>query len=158
MALAKYKFKCGEGLYTNMDAIRKDEDVDNLHSIYVDQWDWEKIISNDQRNFETLKNQVQDIFNSIKNLEKQIYETYPNATNKLPDKIHFITTQELLDKYPDLEPKQRENEICKELGCVFLSQIGKKLSNNQIHDGRAPDYDDWELNGDILFWYTCRIW
>lgn len=153
MALAKYGFNPGDGLYTNMDAIRKDEDVDNLHSIYVDQWDWEKVITEKERNFNFLKSEVEHIFKVIKHLEHDIWYKFPNASNKLPEKIHFVSSQDLLDKYPKLTSKERENKICKELGCVFLSQIGKKLSNGQAHDGRAPDYDDWDLNGDILFWY-----
>lgn len=153
LALHKYNFSTGQGLYTNMDAIRKDEDVDNLHSIYVDQWDWEKIISPEQRTFDTLKYEVEHIFKVIKHLEHDVWYKYPQAVYKLPEKIHFVSTQELLDKYPNLSAKERENAICKELGCVFLSQIGKNLSNGEPHDMRAPDYDDWDLNGDILFWY-----
>ena len=147
MALAKYNFKNGEGLYTNMNAIRKDEELDNLHSAYVDQWDWEKVINYEDRNFDTLKAEVDHIFKVIKHLEHDTWYKFPNAVNKLPDKIHYITTKELEEKYPDLTPKERENAICKELGCVFLMQIGR------LHDHRAPDYDDWDLNGDILFWY-----
>lgn len=153
MALKKYGFNPGEGLYTNMDAIRKDEDVDNLHSIYVDQWDWEKVILENQRNFETLKCEVDHIFKVIKHLEHDIWYKFQNAVNSLPDEIFYITSEELLQAYPDLSPKERENEICKDKGCVFLLQIGKTLSNGQVHDNRAPDYDDWDLNGDILFWY-----
>lgn len=153
MALAKYNFKHGEGLYTNMNAIRKDEDLDNLHSAYVDQWDWEKVLSKEERSFATLKKEVDHIFKVIKHLEHDTWYKYPQAVNKLPEKIHYVSSQELLDKYPDLSPKERENKICKELGCVFLTQIGKLLSNGQVHDLRAPDYDDWDLNGDILFWY-----
>lgn len=153
MALKKYNFKEGEGLYTNMDAIRKDEDVDNLHSIYVDQWDWERSIRQTERNFDTLKYEVDHIFKVIKHLEHDIWYKFPDAVNKLPNKIHYVTTQELLDKYPNMNAKERENAIVKELGCVFLMQIGKTLSNGEVHDMRAPDYDDWELNGDILFWY-----
>ena len=153
MALKKYGFKNHEGLYTNMNAIRKDEELDNIHSCYVDQWDWEKIINKDERNVETLKRHVENIFKVIKHMEHEVWYKYPQAVNHLPDKIHFITTQELLDKYPDLNAKERENAITKELGCVFIMKIVTTLSNGEKHDGRAPDYDDWELNGDILFWY-----
>lgn len=153
MALKKYGFKLHEGLYTNMNAIRKDEELDNLHSAYVDQWDWEKIISKNERTQKTLEEHVRTIFKVIKHMEHEVWYKYPQAVNHLPDDIHFITTQELLDLYPDLNPKERENEITKKYGCVFIMQIGDKLSNGQKHDGRAPDYDDWSLNGDILFWY-----
>lgn len=153
MALKKYGFKLHEGLYTNMNAIRKDEELDNLHSTYVDQWDWEKIISKNERTQKTLEEHVRTIFKVIKHMEHEVWYKYPQAVNHLPDDIHFITTQELLDLYPDLNPKERENEITKKYGCVFIMQIGDKLSNGQKHDGRAPDYDDWSLNGDILFWY-----
>lgn len=153
MALKKYHFDLHEGLYTNMNAIRKDEEVDNLHSIYVDQWDWEKIISKKERTRETLEEHVRTIFKVIKHMEHEVWYKYPEAVNHLPDDIHFITTQELLDLFPDLNAKERENEITKKYGCVFVMQIGDKLSNGQKHDGRAPDYDDWKLNGDILFWY-----
>lgn len=152
-ALKHYDFSMHEGLYTNMNAIRKDEQLDNLHSAYVDQWDWEKIIAKEERNERTLKAYVKQIFKVIKHMEHEVWYKYPQAVNKLPEKIHFITTQELLDQYPDLSSKERENAITKELGCVFLMKIGDKLSNGQKHDGRAPDYDDWTLNGDILFWY-----
>ncbi len=152
-ALKKYNFELHTGLYTNMNAIRKDEQVDNLHSVYVDQWDWEKVISKEERNFSTLKETVQQIFKVIKHMEHEVWYKYPQAVNHLPDEIHFITTQELLDRYPNLSPRERENAITKELGCVFVMQIGEKLSNGFKHDGRAPDYDDWQLNGDILFWF-----
>ena len=153
MALKKYGFGVREGLYTNMNAIRKDEEVDNLHSYYVDQWDWERVIEKEDRNITTLKNHVKKIFKVIKHMEHEVWYKYPQAVNHLPDDIFFITTQELLDKYPNLTAKERENAITKEHGCVFVMQIGDKLSNNEKHDGRAPDYDDWTLNGDILFWY-----
>ena len=152
-ALKKYDFALNTGLYTNMNAIRKDEEVDNLHSVYVDQWDWEKIISKEERTIETLKETVQQIFKVIKHMEHEVWYKYPEAVNHLPDEIHFITTQELLDRYPNLNARERENAITKELGCVFIMQIGEKLSNGQKHDGRAPDYDDWQLNGDIMFWF-----
>ena len=154
MALKKYGFGLHEGLYTNMNAIRKDEDLDNFHSSYVDQWDWEKVISKDERNEKTLKETVELIFIVVKHLEHEVWYKFPNAVYHLPDKIHFITSQELEDKYPELEDaKDRENAICKELGCVFVMQIGDVLKSGKRHDGRAPDYDDWKLNGDILFWY-----
>lgn len=154
MALKKYGFGLHEGLYTNMNAIRKDEDLDNFHSSYVDQWDWEKVISKDERNEKTLKETVELIFKVVKHMEHEVWYKFPNAVYHLPDKIHFITSQELEDKYPELEDaKDRENAICKELGCVFVMQIGDALKSGKRHDGRAPDYDDWKLNGDILFWY-----
>ncbi|PLA94561.1 aspartate--ammonia ligase [Ligilactobacillus salivarius] len=154
MALKKYGFGLHEGLYTNMNAIRKDEDLDNFHSSYVDQWDWEKVISKDERNEKTLKETVELIFKVVKHMEHEVWYKFPNAVHHLPDKIHFITSQELEDKYPELEDaKDRENAICKELGCVFVMQIGDVLKSGKRHDGRAPDYDDWKLNGDILFWY-----
>lgn len=154
MALKKYGFGLHEGLYTNMNAIRKDEDLDNFHSSYVDQWDWEKVISKDERNEKTLKETVELIFKVVKHMEHEVWYKFPNTVYHLPDKIHFITSQELEDKYPELEDaKDRENAICKELGCVFVMQIGDVLKSGKRHDGRAPDYDDWKLNGDILFWY-----
>ena len=153
MALKKYGFKLHEGLYTNMNAIRKDEELDNFHSAYVDQWDWEKILTKEERTENVLKQHVRTIFKVIKHMEHEVWYKYPEAVNHLPDKIHFITTQELLDKYPTYTAKERENAITKELGCVFIMKIGDKLSNGEKHDGRAPDYDDWQLNGDILFWY-----
>ncbi len=153
MALKKYGFQMHEGLYTNMNAIRKDEEVDNLHSCYVDQWDWEKIIAKEERSEDTLKAYVRTIFKVIKHMEHEVWYKYPQAVNHLPEEIHFITTQELEDKYPNMTSKERENAICKELGCVFVMQIGDQLQSGRKHDGRAPDYDDWKLNGDILFWY-----
>ena len=153
MALKKYGFQLHEGLYTNMNAIRKDEELDNLHSAYVDQWDWEKILTKEERTENVLKQHVRTIFKVIKHMEHEVWYKYPEAVNHLPDKIPFITTQELLDKYPTYTAKERENAITKELGCVFIMKIGDKLSNGEKHDGRAPDYDDWQLNGDILFWY-----
>ena len=153
MALKKYGFKLHEGLYTNMNAIRKDEELDNFHSAYVDQWDWEKIFSKNERTKETLVEHVRTIFKVIKHMEHEVWYKYPQAVNHLPDDIFFITTQELLDMYPNMNAKERENAITKEHGCVFVMQIGDKLSNNEKHDGRAPDYDDWELNGDILVYY-----
>jgi aspartate--ammonia ligase len=142
-----------EGLYTNMNAIRKDEDLDNFHSAYVDQWDWEKVIAKDERTEETLKATVRTIFKVIKHMEHEVWYKFPEAVHHLPDEIHFITTQELEDMYPTMTPRERENAIAKKLGCVFLMKIGDALKSGKRHDGRAPDYDDWTLNGDILFWY-----
>ena len=153
MALGRDGFNVGEGLYTNMNAIRRDEDLDNLHSCYVDQWDWEKVIDKSERTEETLKSIVRQIFKVIKHMEHEVWYKYPQAVKKLPEDITFVTSEELLELYPDLTPKQRENAITKKYGCVFLMHIGDKLSNGEPHDGRAPDYDDWQLNGDILFWY-----
>lgn len=152
MALKRYGFKIGEGIYADMDAIRPDEILDNIHSIYVDQWDWEKVISKEDRNEEYLKKTVEAIYQVFKRTEKKINSIYPFLENKLPERIKFITTQELEDKYPDKSPKDREHLICKEHKAVFLMQIGGKLKSGNPHDGRSPDYDDWELNGDILFW------
>ena len=149
MALKEYGFEPGEGLYTNMNAIRRDEELDNLHSCYVDQWDWEKVITKEERTIETLESTVQTIFKIIKHMEHEVWYKYPQAVKHLPEHITFITTQELADRYPDKTPKERENLITKEYGCVFLM----KITTGEPHDGRAPDYDDWQLNGDILFWY-----
>ncbi len=153
VALKRYGFDMHEGLYTNMNAIRKDEDLDNYHSAYVDQWDWETVIGKEERTVETLKATVRQIFKVIKHMEHEVWYKFPQAVHHLPDEIHFMTTQELEDMYPDMTPRERENAICKKLGCVFLMQIGWKLDSGERHDGRAPDYDDWKLNGDILFWY-----
>lgn len=153
LALKRYQFHPGEGLYTDMNAIRRDEELDNLHSCYVDQWDWEKVITREDRNEKTLKDTVRLIFKIIKHMQHEVWYKYPQAVNQLPDNIFFITTSELEAMYPDKTPKGRENLITKEHGCVFLMQIGDKLANGKPHDGRAPDYDDWKLNGDILFWY-----
>lgn len=153
MALQKYGFVKGEGLYTDMSAIRRDEDTDNLHSLYVDQWDWEKIISKSERNTKTLKSVVERVYEALKNTEVFINARYPEIKKILPDKIKFITTQELEDKYPDCTPKERENKAAKQYGAIFLMQIGDKLASGERHDGRAPDYDDWSLNGDIIVYY-----
>lgn len=153
-ALKRYGFGMHEGLYTNMNAIRKDEELNNYHSIYVDQWDWEKVIAKEERTEETLKRTVRQIFKVIKHMEHEVWYKYPQAVHHLPDQVHFITTQELEDRWPELAPLERENRIAKEYGAVFVMQIGGKLRQSQEpHDGRAPDYDDWELNGDLLFWY-----
>jgi len=154
MALHKYGFIPGTGLYTDMNAIRKDEELDNLHSIYVDQWDWEKIIEKHERTKEKLREIVKDIYKVFKETEDFIKTKYSKLKPVLPDEICFITSSELEDKYPDLSPKQREDAICKEKGAVFVEEIGHVLKSGIKHDGRAPDYDDWNLNGDILFWYS----
>ena len=152
MALHRYDFYPGKGLYTDMNAIRRDEEVDNLHSVYVDQWDWEKVISAEDRNVAYLKRTVRDIVSAVSETSSALNVAFPSLHTKLPSEVFFITTQELEDLYPDLTPKQREDEICKKKGVVFLMQIGKILKSGIKHDGRAPDYDDWELNGDILYW------
>ena len=151
MALAKYGFADGEGLYTDMNAIRRDETLDALHSIYVDQWDWEKIISPSARNFDTLKAAVNSIYSALLGTEAALSERFGTAS-VLPKKIEFMTTAQLEAEYPDLSPKERENAVTKRLGAVFLMQIGAPLKGGVPHDGRAPDYDDWLLNGDILLW------
>ncbi|HOP75433.1 MAG TPA: aspartate--ammonia ligase [Bacillota bacterium] len=153
MALGRYGFHIGEGLYTDMNAIRRDEDVDNLHSIYVDQWDWELVIDKAERNIATLKNVVGRIYKVFKETEDYLRKLYPVLSVKLPETIHFITTQELEDLYPELTPKEREDRIAREKGAVFVMKIGGQLASGKVHDGRAPDYDDWDLNGDIIFWY-----
>lgn len=152
MALARYNFAVDEGLYTDMNAIRRDEELDNIHSIYVDQWDWEKVITQEMRTEEFLKETVKKIYNAFLKTEKYIINEYPVLDKLLPDEITFITSQQLLDMYPNLPPKERENTFCKEKKAIFIMKIGGELSNGEKHDGRAPDYDDWELNGDILFW------
>ena len=152
-ALRNYGFRKGEGLYTDMTAIRRDEDTDNLHSIYVDQWDWEKIIDKSERNIDTLKETVFRIYMAIKQTEYYICGKYHFMDPFLPAEIFFVTTQELEDRWPDKTPKERENLITREKGAVFLMQIGGPLRSGERHDGRAPDYDDWKLNGDILVFY-----
>ncbi|MBS6195946.1 MAG: aspartate--ammonia ligase [Clostridiales bacterium] len=152
-ALKKYGFSHGEGLYTDMVAIRRDEDTDNIHSIYVDQWDWEKIITHEERTMDTLKNVVRTVYSSLKKTEKYMAIQYDYIEEILPKEIFFITSQELEDLYPNLSPKEREYAITKEKGAVFIMQIGKYLASGERHDGRAPDYDDWELNGDIIVYY-----
>lgn len=153
MTLGRYGFSAGEGLYTDMNAIRRDEEVDNLHSMYVDQWDWEAVIEKKDRNIETLKKYVKNIYTAMKSTQSIVCQKFPQINNYFPDNITFITTQELEDMYPDLEPKERENKLLREKKAVFLMQIGKELKSGKPHDGRAPDYDDWELNGDILIYY-----
>ena len=153
MALKDYGFDKGEGLYTDMSAIRRDEETDNIHSIYVDQWDWEKIIDKSERNVETLKSIVNDVYSALKDTENHICAKYSFIEPILPEKITFITSQELEDMDPDCTSKQREHKIAKLNGAVFIMQIGGVLNSGEKHDGRAPDYDDWKLNGDILVYY-----
>lgn len=153
MALGMYGFSAGEGLYTDMNAIRRDEQTDNLHSMYVDQWDWEAVINKEDRNLDTLKSIVKKVYGAIKSANRAVCEKFPVIEDNLPDEIFFITTQELEDRYPCFSMKERENAITKEKKAVFLMQIGGKLKSGEKHDGRAPDYDDWTLNGDILLYY-----
>lgn len=152
-ALKHYGFHSGEGLYTDMSAIRRDEDTDNIHSIYVDQWDWEKVISKEERNMETLQYTVRKVYSALKETEDYISRRYNYIEAMLPDDIFFITSQELEDLYPECDAKKREYRLAKEKGAIFVSQIGKTLASGEKHDGRAPDYDDWELNGDIIVYY-----
>ena len=152
-ALKHYDFHSGEGLYTDMTAIRRDEDTDNIHSLYVDQWDWEKVISKEERNMETLEYTVRKVFSALKETEGYISRRYNYIEPLLPDEIFFITSQELEEMYPEATAKEREYNIAKAKGAVFISQIGKVLASGEKHDGRAPDYDDWELNGDIIVYY-----
>ena len=152
MALGAYGFSEGEGLYTDMNAIRRDEEMDNLHSVYTDQWDWEKIITKETRNEDYLKKVVQGIVGAICDTLDFLKCRYPQLDVELCRTVKFITAQELEDKYPTLTSKERENAICKEYKTVFIMQIGDKLRSGKPHDSRAPDYDDWSLNGDILFW------
>ena len=162
LTLAEYHVSPGYGVYTDMNAIRADEELDNLHSLYVDQWDWEAVITREQRTLAFLKNIVERIYAAIRRTEYLVCETYEQIRPFLPERIHFIHSEELLQMYPDLSPKEREDAICKKYGAVFIIGIGAKLANGEKHDGRAPDYDDWStvaengkagLNGDILIWY-----
>jgi len=153
-ALKDYGFRTGKGLYTDMNAIRRDEELDNLHSVYVDQWDWEKVIRVEDRNMDYLRQTVRAIVAAVCATEMNLHAVFPQLS-ALPlhtPEVTFISTQELEDLYPDLTPKERENAFVREHGTTFLSQIGRKLNSGKPHDGRAPDYDDWDLNGDILFW------
>ena len=154
LALKRYDFKPGKGLFTDMNAIRRDEEVDNLHSVYVDQWDWEKVIREEDRNEAYLKSVVRSIVSAVCATEMNLHAMFPQLQD-LPlhtPNVTFVTTQELEDKYPDLTPKERENAFVKENGTTFLMKIGAPLRSGKPHDGRAPDYDDWDLNGDLLFW------
>jgi aspartate--ammonia ligase len=153
MALGRYGFDVGEGLYTDMNAVRRDEDTDNIHSIYVDQWDWEKIITKEERTVETLQATVKAVYEALRVTEKYVANEYDYVQCILPENIFFITSQELEDMYPQDTPRERECKICKLHGAVFISQIGGVLASGEKHDGRAPDYDDWSLNGDILVYY-----
>ena len=152
-ALGRYGFAEGEGLYTDMTAIRRDEDMDPLHSIYVDQWDWEKIIGKKNRTDETLRDGAKCVYRAMQHTENYIRDDYAWVETLLPAKLNLVTTQELEDEYPDLDPHEREDMACREYGAIFLKQIGGKLRSGKPHDGRAPDYDDWSLNGDLLVWY-----
>ena len=154
LALKRYGFEPGEGLYTDMNAIRRDEELDNLHSVYVDQWDWEKVILPENRNLDYLKSTVMDIVAAICDTQSTMQAIYPQLSRlpKLEKRVSFITTQQLEDMYPDLTPKQRENAYVRDHKTVFIIGIGKTLKSGKKHDGRAPDYDDWDLNGDIMFW------
>ena len=162
LSLAEYQIEPGYGIYTDMNAIRADEELDNLHSLYVDQWDWEAVITKEQRSIAFLKDVVERIYAAIRRTEYLTCETYPQIKPFLPEKITFIHSEELLQMFPDKTPKEREDAICEKYGAVFIIGIGGKLSNGEKHDGRAPDYDDWTtegengqlgLNGDILIWY-----
>ena len=152
-ALKKYGFSIGEGLYTDMSAIRRDEETDNIHSIYVDQWDWEKIISKEDRNLDTLKEAVRTVYKVLRKTEKYMSIHYDYIEEILPHDIFFITTSELEEMFPDYSPKEREYYIAKAKGAVCIMQIGGVLENGEPHDGRAPDYDDWALNADIIVYY-----
>lgn len=152
MALGKYGVEPGNGIYTDMNALRRDEDLDNLHSVYVDQWDWEKVITKEQRCEEYLIETVTTIYDGIKNLGDYVNRLYRDIRTEIPNEIYFITTQELEDRYPDLSPKDREDAITKEYGAVFIMKIGDVLKSGEKHEGRSPDYDDWQLNGDIILY------
>ena len=152
MALHRYGFPVGQGLYTDMNAIRRDEELDNLHSVYVDQWDWEKVITPETRTIDYLQSTVRAIVGCICDTLDMVKARYPQIKTMLRREVVFVTTQELEDQYPDLTPREREMEFVKEHGTVFIMQIGDKLKSGIVHDGRAPDYDDWSLNGDIFFY------
>ncbi len=152
LALKRYGVNSGEGIYTDMNAIRRDEDLDNTHSIYVDQWDWERVIDREDRNIDFLKKIVNKIYSVFKKTEEMLAQKYENYTKFLPEKVTFITSQELENLYPGISSEERENRFAKEHGAIFIMQIGKMLESKERHDGRAPDYDDWELNGDLIMW------
>ena len=161
MKLAAYNIPAGYGIYTDMNAIRADEDLDNLHSLYVDQWDWERTLAPEDRNLDYLCDVVESIYECLKDVEREVYYEYPHIRPILPERITFIQSEDLLNEYPTLSPKERETEIVRKYGAVFVIGIGGELSNGEYHDGRAPDYDDWStetepgyygLNGDILVW------
>jgi aspartate--ammonia ligase len=153
MALDTYEFKPGTGLYTDMNAIRRDEDLDEIHSYYVDQWDWEKVILKEDRTLLTLEATVKKIYSAMKKAEHEITSLYPVLTKKLPEEIVFISSQKLEEEFPTLTPKEREHAIARKHGAVFITEIGHFLNSGNKHDGRAPDYDDWNLNGDIIVYY-----
>ena len=157
LALKRYDFKVGKGLFTDMNAIRRDEEVDNLHSVYVDQWDWEKVIDRDTRNMAYLEDTVRRIVSAICGTLDELKWQFSGLSTELCRDVYFITAQELEDRYPDLTPKQRENVIVREHRTVFIEQIGGVLKSGKPHDGRAPDYDDWSMNGDLLFWH-CLLY
>ena len=161
MKLGAYKIAPGYGLYTDMNAIRADEELDNIHSVYVDQWDWERTVRPEERNLGFLKGVVETIYKAMKAVEEEVYELYPHITPILPEQITFIQAEELLQEFPTLTPKEREQAAARKYGAIFLIGIGAELSNGERHDGRAPDYDDWStptekgykgLNGDIIVW------
>ena len=152
MALYRYDFRPGKGLYTDMNAIRRDEELDNLHSIYVDQWDWEKVISKEQRTKEYLIDTVESIYDCLLETQEMLKKKYSHYKEVLSKEIHIKTSQELEDMYPSLSPEEREKAFCREYGSLFLMQIGGALDSGKPHDNRAPDYDDWNLNGDIIVW------
>ena len=153
LALKRYNFSVGNGLYTDMNAIRRDEALDNVHSLYVDQWDWEKIITKEERNLETLKETVRTVYKVLRKTEKYMSIHYDYIEEILPHDIFFVTTSELAEMFPDYSPKEREYYIAKAKGAVCIMQIGETLENGKPHDGRAPDYDDWALNADIVVYY-----
>ncbi|WP_308753768.1 aspartate--ammonia ligase [uncultured Anaerotruncus sp.] len=153
LALARYGFAPGTGLYTDMNAIRRDEVLDNLHSVYVDQWDWEKVITREQRCVQTLQDTVRQIMKALCKTQETLSNQFSCLERYLPEQISFVTSQQLEDEYPSLSPKEREDAAAKKYGAVFIMQIGGALKSGRPHDGRAPDYDDWSLNGDIIIWY-----
>lgn len=153
VALKQYDFHSGNGLYADMNAIRRDEELDNLHSIYVDQWDWERVITKEQRTMAYLKETVQGLVNAMSETASRLHTKYPSVHTAIDTNIAFVTSQELADLYPDLTSKEREHAYVKENPTTFILQIGDILKNGQPHDNRSPDYDDWSLNGDLLFWH-----
>lgn len=155
MALYRYSYEAGEGIYTDMNAIRRDDDVDNLHSIFVDQWDWEKVINREDRNIDFLKETVKSIVKAVAYTNRKVEMRYPELGIKINEDVYFVDSQELEDMYPDLTAKEREQKACKEHGTIFVMRIGGALKSGEKHDGRAPDYDDWNLNGDLLFWHEA---
>ena len=155
MALYRYGYEPGEGIYTDMNAVRRDDDVDNRHSIFVDQWDWEKVINREDRNIDYLKSIVNFIVKAIVYTNRKVRMRYPQLDVHIKEDVHFIDSQELEDLYPELTPKEREQKVCEQYGTVFVMRIGGALKSGEKHDGRAPDYDDWNLNGDLLFWHDA---